>query len=1219
MMTPQEIYETLYQLYHSEERVSDRYVHLYDLLQRICSEQAEELSAGFTSLFSRLYAVCKHRGVNPELGDNLRRRLHRVLTRKEQTDEQRYRQDVLHFAHWVREFFKVPLSADFRRLDIEIGTAFTSLVEKKHKYDFTCLCVVVEEVCASGIKVVGDGVQLEVNDEKFGELYPLLNEGDTLHLVEGWVDDGVARPWTIILEPDYLIDVSALTACLRPYGDSPYNYILSQLQPIPNTVPILMGNAANIFMDRCVHQSGAVGMDEERDEPLTPDALYLQSMREAFQGAPLSYCHPDVEVDREYFVQARGHFDRISKVVAEQFSNADIGLRPEHLILEPSFICPTLGLRGRFDVMTDDFRRILELKSGKADGFGSAPKRPKDEHVLQMSLYKEILHFNRDISRAEIDTYLLYSLYPYLWNQRSAMEAVARVLMLRNRIVALEMQLRLSDTWQEMLSTLSVKALNTANMSGRFFEQYLAPQLQTILSPLQNADGVLRSYFCEQMAFLYREHFLSKTDNNRAGSTRGFSRIWRMDAASKVASGDMIPQLKIHQLLGEESRDKGQESRDKGEGLRVKGEGLRVKGQGSTDNSQQTRAHSSSLLNLRTSELQNLKTKGEGLRVKGEGLRVKGEEDTLKAPHSVTRIIFRLPDLGENFIPNFNVGEMVQCYQQTNQHDDVSTSLLLRGYIREITSDYLTLDLTYPQRSQSLFSPTATYIIERDSTDIPMRHAMRGVYAFLGAPQQRQALLLGQRTPDYDDTQTLLGEYPERIADIILRAKCAKDYFLLVGPPGTGKTNVALRSMVHEFLLSYTAGQTTGALLLMAYTHRAVDEICAMLHDLLAESHPGTAYLRIGAHDDTDAPWAEHTLDALTKRCPNRASMRQALASIPIFVGTITTLSGRMDLFALRRFSCAIIDEASQVLEPQLLGLLSAVAHPSLVDSLTPQVAIPKFILIGDHKQLPAVVQQTSQCAQTTSTDLHDIDLRRMDCSLFERLHRLLLRNSCTQCLGYLDVQGRMHPEICDLVNADYYGARLRPVPLAHQVGDLAFSRPPVDEIQRALTSHRLLAINVVPEQMPLTEKANSAEAAVIADIVSAYLYLMQGTDADPLHLVRRIGIIVPFRAQIATVRHALRRVAVPHADAITIDTVECYQGSQRDLIIFGTTIHSPHAVSLLSQPVVVDGTLVDRKLNVAITRARQQFVLVGNRQVLANSPIYRKLWERMERNEEIV
>jgi hypothetical protein len=205
-----------------------------------------------------------------------------------------------------------------------------------------------------------------------------------------------------------------------------------------------------------------------------------------------------------------------------------------------------------------------------------------------------------------------------------------------------------------------------------------------------------------------------------------------------------------------------------------------------------------------------------------------------------------------------------------------------------------------------------------------------------------------------------------------------------------------------------------------------------------------------------------------------------------------------------------------------------------------------------------------------------------------------------------------MHPEICELVNADYYAARLRPVPLAHQLGDLVFPQTPLDDLQRALSTHRLLAIDVVPDGASLTEKSNSAEAVMIANVVSAYLHLRGEADVAPKQIMRQIGIIVPFRAQIAAVRHALRRASLPDAEAITIDTVECYQGSQRDLIIYGTTIHSPHAVGLLSQPVVVDGTLVDRKLNVAITRARQQFVLVGNRQVLTNSPIYGGLWQKM-------
>jgi superfamily I DNA and/or RNA helicase len=74
------------------------------------------------------------------------------------------------------------------------------------------------------------------------------------------------------------------------------------------------------------------------------------------------------------------------------------------------------------------------------------------------------------------------------------------------------------------------------------------------------------------------------------------------------------------------------------------------------------------------------------------------------------------------------------------------------------------------------------------------------------------------------------------------------------------------------------------------------------------------------------------------------------------------------------------------------------------------------------------------------------------------------------------------------------------------------------------------------------------------------------------------------------------------------IDTVERYQGSQRDIILYGTTIAQPYELSMLSSPVEVGGTLVDRKLNVAVTRARKQLFVFGNRNLLMQNPLYASL-----------
>ena len=87
----------------------------------------------------------------------------------------------------------------------------------------------------------------------------------------------------------------------------------------------------------------------------------------------------------------------------------------------------------------------------------------------------------------------------------------------------------------------------------------------------------------------------------------------------------------------------------------------------------------------------------------------------------------------------------------------------------------------------------------------------------------------------------------------------------------------------------------------------------------------------------------------------------------------------------------------------------------------------------------------------------------------------------------------------------------------------------------------------------------------------------------------------------------------MPDVENITIDTVERYQGSQRDIIIFSTTISQPYQLNILSAPVLTEGEMIDRKLNVALTRAREQLFLVGNGNILKRSEIYKDLITYME------
>ena len=97
-----------------------------------------------------------------------------------------------------------------------------------------------------------------------------------------------------------------------------------------------------------------------------------------------------------------------------------------------------------------------------------------------------------------------------------------------------------------------------------------------------------------------------------------------------------------------------------------------------------------------------------------------------------------------------------------------------------------------------------------------------------------------------------------------------------------------------------------------------------------------------------------------------------------IIVSTTANLSIHTAIFSIKHFELAIIDEASQILEPNIVGLLAAHNGEKQV--------IDKFILIGDYKQLPAVVQQDSEESATNSHLLENIHLPNCANSLFERL-----------------------------------------------------------------------------------------------------------------------------------------------------------------------------------------------------------------------------------------
>lgn len=554
-------------------------------------------------------------------------------------------------------------------------------------------------------------------------------------------------------------------------------------------------------------------------------------------------------------------------------------------------------------------------------------------------------------------------------------------------------------------------------------------------------------------------------------------------------------------------------------------------------------------------------------------------------------IELHIPTQDEDFLPNFRTGDMVILYAY-KEEPDMRKQILMKGNILELQPDRMTLVLRNGQQNKDIIGgKEEVFAVEHDFSDTSANNGFRGLYAFLSAQADRKELLLGVRPPAQLEDVKLNGDYG-RFNELILKEKQAKDYFLLVGPPGTGKTSCALRFMVEEAL-----SEPDTSILLLSYTNRAVDEICAMLTDSgIAERTP---FIRIGNELSCDKRFVPYLLKYSLDDCPKLTDIQQKMARTRIFVGTTTAINNRLNLFTLKHFQLAIIDEASQILEPDLIGILSA-RHQQ-------HNAIDKFVLVGDYKQLPAIAQQSAEEAAVTDLLLRNIGLEDCRNSLFERLYK----SSPDTCRSILHKQGRMHPAIAEFPNQTfYYREQLESVPLPHQLEETPYETglTPQDTIDQLLLERRMVFIPAeAPDHLTCSDKTNPNEARIVATLLG-HIYRLTESRFDPN---RTVGVIVPYRNQIAMIRKEIARLQLPALQDISIDTVERYQGSQRDIIIYSFTIQNFSQLNFLTANTFQEGNfLIDRKLNVALTRARKQLLLTGNPHILGANITFYKLME---------
>ena len=1111
-----------------EDELTVGYKQMRDLLERICRAQMQSGSLQMTDLSARISFIAAKTGLS--VGEQ--NRLHtfrltsnQILNRRLEPNREKLLRDVKTLAFLVRKLSGENIPDELYRLLPRADATYLVAPPARERVRRMRVCFQYADeqyLYVTPLDEVSEKPYLvrynipQINEE-FAETCKLLWQHAQVNLLDVAIDEaGILTPSFIVLEPDYLIDISSLAECFRDYGHHPGNYFLSRMQPIENARPLLLGNIANLFLDEWIHAPNE-------------DIDYRTCMQKAFRRYPieLAAC-PDLrdrEKERQFFDDCKLHFEHIRETVNDTFHAAGYELDKTDAVLEPSYICEALGLQGRLDYMQRDMSSFIEMKSGKADEYAIRGKvEPKENNKVQMLLYQAVLQYSMGMDHRKVKAYLLYTRYPLLYPSRPSWAMVRRVIDLRNRIVADEYGIQLHNNPEytaRKLDEINASTLNERGLRGRFWETYLRPPIDRFQEKLQRLSAIEKSYFYAVYNFLTKELYTSKSGDVDYEGRTGAASLWLSTLAEKCEAGEIIYNLRIRENHAADE-------------------------------------HKAYLLLVRS------------------------DFEEKELPETVAD-----NDI-QNVLPNFRQGDAIILYERNCGTDNVTNKMVFKGNIEHLTDHEIGIRLRATQQNPSVLPADSLYAIEHDTMDTTFRSMYQGLYAYLSATQERRDLLLAQRPPKFDESlDSLVSQAKDDFTRVALKAQAAQDYFLLIGPPGTGKTSCALKKMVETFHADKDA-----QILLLSYTNRAVDEICKSL----ASIRPAVDFIRVGSELSCDETYRTHLIENELASCNRRSEVYERIRSCRIIVGTVAAISGKPELFRLKHFNVAIIDEATQILEPQLLGILCARGEEG-------GNAIDKFILIGDHKQLPAVVLQSSEQSAIYEESLLSIGLTNLKDSLFERLYRncTARQSSLTSHPSYdmLCRQGRMHPEVALFANRAFYGGRLIPVGLPHQLED-------------SDTVCRLAFYPSIPEKTGTSTKINHSEARIVADLV-ARIYEDCRIDFDE---ARTLGIITPYRSQIALIKKEIAALGIPALNRIMVDTVERFQGSERDVIIYSCCINSYFQLKFVSNLTEEDGTLIDRKLNVALTRARKQMFVTGVPKYLKSNPLYESLLNLMEYKE---
>ncbi|CAD7966035.1 unnamed protein product [Amoebophrya sp. A120] len=383
-----------------------------------------------------------------------------------------------------------------------------------------------------------------------------------------------------------------------------------------------------------------------------------------------------------------------------------------------------------------------------------------------------------------------------------------------------------------------------------------------------------------------------------------------------------------------------------------------------------------------------------------------------------------------------------------------------------------------------------------------------------------------------------------------LEAATSRRITLIQGPPGTGKTYCGA-----AIVSSYVAKTPSARVLACADSNVAADNLCFKIQQLM----PGARVVRVGdgGCDELRNQVFENEgreLDVLSMstaevREARAQAIRRQLPNAQVVVATCIG-SGMDALDVGGSYDLVVIDEASQALEPATLVALERAGQD-----------VKHVVLIGDHKQLPPTVLCNDY---------------QVGVSLFQRL-----ADRGVDPLMLIE-QRRMHSLIADFPNKNFYNGRLL------NATDDAQLQPVTVQKESNVELVHCAPIDFQGNEVKKGESTcNKYEADKLVK------YLQELSQAEPGFDQLTIGILTPYAAQ----KHLLENLLFDHGllrENIRIDTIDGFQGMEKDLILFSATRSNARGdLGFLKDP---------RRMNVMLTRAKKSLVVFADATCLRSS-----------------